>query len=50
MAQERGVPLAIARGEASEASQSFSALEGELVAVRRAQDAADENILSLAAK
>jgi hypothetical protein len=50
MAQGRFVMLATACGEVSEVSQRVSALEGEIVAARRARDAAEEKILSLADK
>jgi hypothetical protein len=42
--------LATAHSEADEAAQRVSALDGELMAVHRAWDAAEEKFLSLAAK
>jgi predicted ATP-dependent protease len=50
MAQGRVVLLVTCHGEVSEAAQKASALEGEIIAMRRAQDVAEEKILSLAAK
>jgi hypothetical protein len=50
MAQERIVLLATTHGEADEVAQKVSALEGELVAVRQAQDTSKEKFLSLAGK
>jgi hypothetical protein len=50
MAQERAVLLATARGKADVAARRSSILEGKLMAVRRARDAAEEKLTSLAAK
>jgi hypothetical protein len=50
MAQERVVLLATTHGETDEAVQRVSALEGELVAARRARDATEEKFLRLSAK
>jgi hypothetical protein len=50
MAQERGVLLATAHGEVDTVAQRVSALEGELVAVHQARDAAEAKLPSLAAK
>jgi hypothetical protein len=47
VAQERDVLLASACVEADEAVQRVSLLEGELVAVRRAQDTTEEKLSSL---
>jgi hypothetical protein len=44
------VLMATAYGEASEVAHRVPALESEVIAVRRARDAAEEEILSLAAK
>jgi hypothetical protein len=49
MAQERLILMATAHGEADEATQRVSALEGELAAMRQAQDAAEGKFLSLLA-
>jgi hypothetical protein len=50
MTQERVVLLAIVHGEADKVAQRVSALEGEVMAVCRARDAAEEEIPNLASK
>jgi hypothetical protein len=50
MAQERAAVLVIAHSEVSEAAQRVSALEGELVAPRRARDVIDKKITILVEK
>jgi hypothetical protein len=50
LAQERAVPLAATLGEMNEVAWRASALEGELVAARRARDMAEEKLPSLATK
>jgi hypothetical protein len=47
MTQERVVLLATAHGEADTAARRVSILEGKLVVVHRAQDAAEEKLPSL---
>jgi hypothetical protein len=49
MAQERVVLLATVRSEVDKVAQRVSALEGELMAMRRARDATKEKIPNLAA-
>jgi hypothetical protein len=48
-AQERAILLATVCGEADEAAQRVSTLEGELMARRQAQDATEGKFLSLLA-
>jgi hypothetical protein len=50
MAQEMVVLLATTHGEAYEVAQRVSSLEGKLMTVCRAQDAAEEKLPILSAK
>jgi hypothetical protein len=49
MAQERAVLLATVHSEVDEVAERISILEGDLVAVRQAQDAAEGKFMSLSA-
>jgi hypothetical protein len=49
MAQERAVLLATVHSEVDEVAERISILEGDLVAVRQAQDATEGKFMSLSA-